>query len=119
MSTFLAESTYRFGFHGVTAGRWLAELLTVEYGMEADAFDLGSDLEVYQRDESPGADDLRSGVAYYCRPETPRRAHGLAMMSLELFHRGHPEVPIHFYGSPGGSAALPRRTSTACSIPRR
>ena len=103
----LAESTYRFGFHGVTAGRWLAELLTVEYGMEADAFDLGSDLEVYQRDESPGADDLRSGVAYYCRPETPRRAHGLAMMSLELFHRGHPEVPIHFYGSPVGRLPFP------------
>ena len=34
----LAEATYRFGFHGVTAGRWLAKVLHQNYGMVADVF---------------------------------------------------------------------------------
>ncbi|HWM62703.1 MAG TPA: hypothetical protein VNP96_01785 [Solirubrobacterales bacterium] len=94
----LAEATYRFGFHGVTAGRWLAQLLRREYGMAADHFDFGCDLEHYALAGSPE----RSGVCYLCRPGKPRRAHELAVASLELFAARHPEVEIHTYGaSPG------------------
>ncbi len=71
----LAEATYRFGFHGVTAGRWLADKLTREYDMAADHFDFGCDLDRYQLDDSPDAARARTGVCYYCRPSTPRRAH--------------------------------------------
>lgn len=95
----LAESTYRFGFTGVTAGRWLSQKLSDEYGMEAHPFDFGCDLAVYSLDESPRAAALRTGIAYYCRPETPRRAHELAVVALELFNRRHPDVPIHCFGT--------------------
>jgi glycosyltransferase involved in cell wall biosynthesis len=95
----LAEETYRFGFHGVTAGRWLAQLLRREYGMPAAHFDFGCDLEHYALAGSPE----RDGVCYFCRPSTPRRAHELALVALGLFAARHPEVAIHTYGEhPGG-----------------
>lgn len=98
----LAEATYRFGFYGVTLGKWLAQMLRRDYGMQADHFDFGCDLETYGLDRSPGAADRRTGICYYCRPSTPRRAHELAMATLDLFAARHPEVDIHFYGEPAG-----------------
>ena len=68
----LAEATYRFGFHGVTAGRWLTDLLRDEYGMEADHFDFGRDA-VYALDPAIRPEQ-RAGVCLFARPETPRRA---------------------------------------------
>ena len=92
----LAEATYRFGFHGVTAGRWLAPMLEREYGMPADSFDFGRDLS-YALD--PGVSpEQRNRVCFYSRPGTPRRAYELAILALELFAKRHPEVEIHFYG---------------------
>jgi O-antigen biosynthesis protein len=98
----LAEATYRFGFYGVTHGKWLAQMLRRDYGMQADSFDFGCDLETYGLDRSPGAAERRTGICYYCRPSTPRRAHELAMATLDLFAARHPEVDIHFYGEPAG-----------------
>ena len=94
----LAEATYRFGFYGITAGKWLSNLLTSNYGMDTDHFDFGCDLDVYGLDRSVGVDRDRVGVAYYCRPSTPRRAHELAIFALDLFASAHPEVEIHLYG---------------------
>ncbi len=98
----LAEATYRFGFHGITGGRWLSELVRRDYGMDADHFDFACDLDRYALDNTAGAPERRTGVAYYCRPSTPRRAHELAVVALDLFAARHPEVPIHLYGEPGG-----------------
>jgi glycosyltransferase involved in cell wall biosynthesis len=90
----LAEATYRFGFHAITAGRWLSELLTRDYGMTADHFDFGADIARYSLD--PGAE--RTGVCYYARFSKARRAYELGVLALELFAERHPDVDIHFYG---------------------
>ncbi len=90
----LAEATYRFGFHGVTPGRWLAEQLTERYGMPADHFDFGCDVERY-RLENEGE---RDGVCMYARPSAPRRAFELGVVALDLFAERHPEIEIHLYG---------------------
>jgi len=92
----LAEATYRFGFHGVTAGRWLAQMLRENYGMAADHFDFGCDFEHYSLDASAE----RSGICLYARPSTPRRAFELAVAALDLFAERHPEIDIHLYGEP-------------------
>jgi len=96
----LAEATYGFGFHGVTAGKWLAQLLRRDYGMAADHFDFGCDVETYAIDRSPGAADGRTGICCYSRPSTPRRAHELAMVALDLFAERQPLVPVHLFGEP-------------------
>lgn len=94
----MAEATYRFGFHGVTAGRWLAERLRRDYGMSADPFDFGRD-PVYALDRSVPARE-RTGVCFYSKPDTPRRAFELAVLALDLFSARHPEVDIHLFGLP-------------------
>jgi glycosyltransferase involved in cell wall biosynthesis len=90
----LAEATYRFGFHGLTAGRWLAQRLEHEHGMAADPFDFGCDLEQYKLKQSAP----RTGICLYARPSTPRRAFSLAVAALDLVAERHPEVDIHLYG---------------------
>jgi glycosyltransferase involved in cell wall biosynthesis len=102
----LAEATYRFGFHGVTAGRWLAGRLRQEFGMPADHFDFGCDLDSYSLDRSIDGERDRLGVCYYSRPTTPRRAHELAVITLDLFAARHPEVDIHTFGEPAGRLAF-------------
>ena len=93
----LAEATYRFGFHGITAGRWLADRLRRDYGMQADHFDFGRDLS-YELDSTVDGALNRTGVCFYSRPETPRRAFELAVIALDLFSRRHPENDIHLFG---------------------
>jgi hypothetical protein len=93
----LAEATYRFGFHGVTAGRWLAQRLRGAYGMDADSFDFGCD-PTYALDDSVDDATERTGVCFYSRPDTPRRAAELGLLVLDLFARRHPEVDIHLFG---------------------
>jgi glycosyltransferase involved in cell wall biosynthesis len=92
----LAEATYRFGFHAVTAGRFLAEFLGERYGIVADHFDFGRD-GAYRIDPAIPP-EARTGICVYARPDTPRRATGLALTALDLLAARHPEVDIHFYG---------------------
>jgi glycosyltransferase involved in cell wall biosynthesis len=101
----LAEATYRFGFHGVTAGRWLSELLRRDYGMAADHFDFGCDLDRYGIDRA--LDGSRTGVCYFSRPSAPRRAFELGIAALDLFAARHPEVDIHLYGESAGRLPFP------------
>jgi WsaF, C-terminal domain len=99
----LAAATYRFGFHGVTAGRWLTDLLEGEYGMSADWFDFGCEQERYHL--HPGA--TRTGVCLYCRPSTPRRGFELALAALEIFAQWSPQTPIHLFGERAGRLPFP------------
>lgn len=92
----LAEATYRFGFYGVTAGRWLSQLLERDYDMPAGHFDFGCDLARYGLDRS----SERTAVCYYARFTKSRRAFELGMVALELFAAQHPEVDIHLFGDP-------------------
>ena len=107
----LAEATYRFGFHGVTAGRWLSERLTREYGMPADHFEFGCDLDRYELDTSAE----RTGICYYARFSKPRRAYELGVVALELFAERRPDVDIHFFGDV--APKLPFRAVNHGSLP--
>jgi glycosyltransferase involved in cell wall biosynthesis len=103
----LAEDTYRFGFHGITAGRWLAGKLRADYGMPADHFDFGCDLDHYRLEDPEGGAERRTGVCFFSRRITPRRAFDLGALALELFAARHPGVEIHFYGDPVGKMPFP------------
>ena len=90
----LAENTYMLGLRGITAGGWLKKRLQDEYGMVASSFNFGSDSEKYKYD---GSDD-RKEVVFYARPTTARRAFELGVLTLDLFHKQHPEYTINFIG---------------------
>ena len=90
----LAESTYRFGFTGLTAGDWLAQKLRRDYGMTTHAFGFGADTSLYRRT----ADGPRDEVFFYARPVTTRRGFELGVMALEQLSRLRPGVRIHLAG---------------------
>jgi hypothetical protein len=96
--SFLAESTYRMGFHGISIGQCFASKLRNEFGMLVDCFEYGCDISSYQR--LPRA--KRTGIVFYARCETSRRGFELGLMALELFAAKRPEVAIHIYGDKMG-----------------
>ena len=90
----LAENTYRFGFYGVTAGRWLTQKVA-EYGMPADYFDFGADLDIYRPVSTV---QKQPQVCFYARPVTERRAFEIGVLALARFHQEHPDYRIVFFG---------------------
>jgi glycosyltransferase involved in cell wall biosynthesis len=90
----LAENTYRMGFHAITAGKWLAYKLSVEFGMASDSFEFGCDTSVYHLAQNT----KRSGLVFYARPEVARRGFELGLMAMEIFAARYPDIDIHFYG---------------------
>jgi hypothetical protein len=90
----LAENTYRFGFHGLTAGRWLARKLHDDYDMTCDSYDFAVNTDVY-RYENTGR---RTEVVCYVRPPTPRRATEFALLVLRELHALRSEITINLVG---------------------
>jgi glycosyltransferase involved in cell wall biosynthesis len=99
----LAENTYRFGFTGITAGKWLTEKLQKDFGMQCDYYDFGSDSSRYHFSNK----ERRKQIFFYARPVTPRRGFELGTMALEIFNERHPEYEIHFAGWDTGEYKLP------------
>lgn len=90
----LAENTYKFGFHGITAGGWLSNKLNREYGMNTDHYDFGAGSDFYKFTN----DKKRKEVFFYARPVTTRRGFELGIMALDIFHKKHPEYVINLAG---------------------
>jgi hypothetical protein len=90
----LAENTYRFGFHGFSAGRWLATKLTAEYGMPGDHYDYAVDKQHYSVTNT----GRRGEVLFYARPPTARRAFEFGLLVLAELHRLRPEIVINMVG---------------------
>jgi glycosyltransferase involved in cell wall biosynthesis len=90
----LAENTYKFGFHGITAGGWLSSKLSAEYGMVCDHYDFGANKDLYKVTNT----EKRKEIFFYARPVTERRGFDLGIMALEIFHRAMPEYTINLAG---------------------
>ncbi|MGY1605496.1 rhamnosyltransferase WsaF family glycosyltransferase [Geodermatophilus sp. SYSU D00815] len=101
----LAENTYRFGFHGITAGGWLSEKLARDYGMRTSHFGFAADLRHYSFDRTEPARD----VFFYARPVTTRRGFELGVMALQIFARQHPDRTIRLAGWDVSGYDLPFR----------
>ena len=90
----LAENTYKFGFYGITAGGFLKDKLTKEYGMMCESYDFAADTNVYSHENNTE----RKEIFFYARPVTERRGFDLGVMALELFHKQKPDYTIHLAG---------------------
>jgi glycosyltransferase involved in cell wall biosynthesis len=90
----LASNSYRFGFHGITAGGWLSQKLHEEFGMPTDHFDFAVDSSTYfVTNHEP-----RTEIFFYARPVTPRRGFELGILGLQEFARRRPDVTINLAG---------------------
>lgn len=94
--TVLAENTYKMGFYGITAGRWLTHRLSTEYNMDCDYFDFGADVDIYRPKNNSFTKEKK--ICFYARPVTERRAFELGIIALDIFHKKHPDYTIEFIG---------------------
>ncbi len=90
----LAENSYRFGFHGFSAGRWLSKKLTVDYAMPGDFYDYAVDKDHYSLTNTAP----RNEILFYARPPTARRAFEFGRLVLTEFHRLRPDITINLVG---------------------
>jgi len=108
----LAENTYRFGFHGITAGGWLASKLRDEYGMVTDHFDFAVDKQFY----SVTNRERRNEIFFYARPVTARRAFEFGLLVLQDFARLRPDVTINMAGWDVSNWEIPFRYRNLASL---
>lgn len=101
--SYLAESTYTFGFRGLTLGQWLTDKLSKEYQMKCDFFDYGYDPDEY----SIKSTQPRKDIIYYAQPQKAHRGFELGMMALKIFHRENPSSKIHLFGADLRSYEIP------------
>lgn len=99
----LAENTYKMNFYGITAGPWLMKKVS-DYGMRADYFDFGADLDVYRPKNKI---QKKKKICFYARPVTERRAFEIGVMALDIFKKKHPEYEIEFMGWDVSSFKIP------------
>ncbi len=90
-----AAGTYGLGLYGISASRWLRDMLAERYGQRGDWFRLGVDHSIYQ----PKAIERdRDTVIFYARGYTPRRAVPLGALALEELHQRRPETKFVLFG---------------------
>jgi glycosyltransferase involved in cell wall biosynthesis len=90
----LAENTYKFGFHGITAGGWLSHKLHEEFGMPTDHYNFAVDTSFYSVTNT----EPRTEIFFYARPVTPRRGFELGLFALADFAARRPDVTINMAG---------------------
>ncbi len=99
-----AENTYTFGFRGITAGDWLKDLVTKEYGMRSDSFSFSYDRELYHPVEKTNP---KKRVFFYARPVTPRRDWEIGLLALNRLYTRMPDVEVVFAGWDVSSYVIP------------
>jgi glycosyltransferase involved in cell wall biosynthesis len=102
-----AKETYRWGFHGITLGHWIADVLQREYGMPCSPFGFSYDRELYSRNGDGHVRERRKRVLFYARPQTERRGFELGLLALSLVAKRMPEVEFVLVGFPPRRMRIP------------
>jgi O-antigen biosynthesis protein len=94
-----AENTYKFGFTGITAGKWLTDKLSSEFGMQCDHVGFSYEKDRYTAiDQSEKQVRSKTRIFFYARPPTPRRALELGIMALKDVCNKRNNVEVVFAG---------------------
>lgn len=101
------KETYRRGFYGITLGRWIADVLQKEFGMECSPFGFSYDREVYSHEGHRYSSNGKKRVLFYARPATERRGFELGVLALALVARKMPDVELVLVGFSPGPIRLP------------
>ena len=105
-----AENTYRFGFHGITAGDWLKTKLEQEFRMDCCSFHFSYDKDIYQLKKKREAGKR---VFFYARPSTPRRGWELGLLALIKLGEKIPDLEVVFAGGDVSKYDIPFKHKSA------
>jgi glycosyltransferase involved in cell wall biosynthesis/GT2 family glycosyltransferase len=90
-----AARTYEMGMYGISASRWLRDLLARRYGQRGGWFRLGVDHSIYH---PRPVERRRDTVVFYGRVWTARRAVPLGALALEELLRRRPDLRVVLFG---------------------
>ena len=92
----LAENTYKLGLIGVTAGSWLKEKLSKEYGMACHALSFSYEKDLY----FPRAKRKNNNfnILFYSRHVTPRRMFEIGLVSVHQLCKKYKDIAVIFAG---------------------
>jgi O-antigen biosynthesis protein len=105
-----AKNTYSWNFHGLTAGKWISDVLYREYGMQCSSFGFSYDREVYSPVGPRFLPEGKRRVLAYVRPSTERRGYELTILALKLVALRLPKIEFVLVGYSGSLASLPFST---------
>jgi glycosyltransferase involved in cell wall biosynthesis len=103
------KQTYRWGFHGITLGPWIAKVLQSEFGMICSPFGFSYDREIYSPYGKRYLPDRKNRVLFYARPTTERRGFELGILALSLVAMKIPDTEFVLVGFPARFMHLPFR----------
>jgi len=112
---YLAENTYKLGLTGITAGGWLAEKLSTEYGMKTCPYSFGCDTSLYK--PYPKRKHDKKHIFFYARPVTPRRCFEVALMALNNVCAERDDIAVIFAGWDISDTEIPFHHLNAGSVP--
>jgi glycosyltransferase involved in cell wall biosynthesis len=106
----LARETYRWGFHTICSGPWIATKLRRNFGVSADFFHFPIDASTYRLlpDRRVGTEGSKR-VLFFARPEMARRCFELGAAVLEELAKLDPEIEVVTYGSDAALSQLSSR----------
>jgi glycosyltransferase involved in cell wall biosynthesis len=90
-----AARTYELGLYGISASRWLRDLLARKYGQRGTWFRLGVNQRIYHPRDVARRDDT---VVFYTREFSGRRAVPLGGLALDEIYRRRPDTRFVFFG---------------------
>lgn len=102
-----ARNTYTFGFRGITAGSWIADVLKREFDMDCSPFGFSYDSHAYSTMGTRMLPAQKKRVLFYARPETERRGFELGLFALAIVAKRMPDVEFVLVGIPEGTIELP------------
>ncbi|WP_346290828.1 glycosyltransferase family 4 protein [Sphaerothrix gracilis] len=101
-----AEETYKFGFYGITAGKWLAQKLAKDYDMKTNYVGFSYDKNLYTPKLRKAYNETRK-IFFYARPVTPRRGFELGLLVLTEVSKRFPDVEFILAGWDTASYYIP------------
>jgi glycosyltransferase involved in cell wall biosynthesis len=104
-----AKETYRWGFQGISLGRWIADVLHSDFGMSCSPFGFSYDREIYSPNGSRHLPEKKKRVLFYARPRTERRGFELGILALSLVAKKRPDVEFVLVGFQPHGMRIPFR----------
>jgi O-antigen biosynthesis protein len=90
-----AARTYELGLYGISASRWLRDLLGSKYGQRGTWFRLGVNHRIYHARDVERRDDT---IVFYAREFSGRRAVPLGSLALDELHCRRPDTRFVLFG---------------------
>lgn len=92
----LSKETYSFGYTMIACTPLMGKMLKEKHNLEVSSINFPLNKDVYNVTETNNSE--RTGIAFFFRPDTPRKCSELGIAALRLVSLKRPHVPIYLFG---------------------